>query len=315
VISEESLSYLVSGATVCVNLALAMVIGGLASDIRLSANPSGWGRIMARRACCVRRGGFYLGAGALVALCGFQAALMSGGVDRTVGTVAWTLIKNTHFGHAWTAGLVGWSVTAFAAWSIHTEGVQARRCLIAGAGLSLFVWSRSVVSHAGSLGDWSRYIVVDWIHLVLVSLWVGIVILATTIKLPAVSSTPVDQIAAARWVARLSSTATVALVGIVLTGTFKSWNSLPSMASLWLSAYGLLLSAKVGLVLVAATIGGYNRFIVLPPLLRDLNSAQTHASKNWRDHFALALRLEICFLILALIAAAVLSNAEPPMDG
>lgn len=57
---EGPLRYLLYSDTVAVNLALAMVLGGLASEFWLSRTSSGWGHDMARKACRVRRAGFSL---------------------------------------------------------------------------------------------------------------------------------------------------------------------------------------------------------------------------------------------------------------
>ncbi len=312
---EGALRSLLNGDTVAINLALAMVVGGLASDIWLARNGSGWGREMARTACRFRRGGFSFGVVALLAMWWLQAAAMSEATDVPVGPVAWTLLRDTHFGHAWIAGFVGWLLAAAAAWSFVEDGAQTWRRSLAAAGLTAFVWSRSVVSHAGSQGDWSGYVAVDWLHLVLVSVWVGIVLAAAATKLPGLSSPKTDGTAAARWLGRLSNTATMALVGIVLTGAFKTWTSVPSIGALWPSDYGLLLAVKVGLVLVAVALGGYNRFVVLPPLFRELESAESHVARQWRRHLVRAFRFEALVLVFALMAAAALSSTEPPSIG
>lgn len=254
----------------------------------------------------------------MLALWWLQAASMSEAADLAVGAAAWTLLKDTYLGHAWVAGFVGWSLAAWAAWFADRNGAQIPRPLrrpLAAAGLAAFVWSRSVVSHAGSQGDWSGHVAADWLHLALVGLWLGIVLVAAATKLPAVEAPKDHGMAAARWVACLSATATVALVGIVLTGAFKTWSSVPSIGALWPSDYGLLLLVKVGLVLVAVALGAYNRFWVLPSLFLDLGSAGGHESRNWRRHLVLAFKLEAIVLVLVLIAAAALSGTEPPSIG
>jgi putative copper resistance protein D len=312
---EGLLNYLLYSDTVALNLALALVLGGLASDIWLSPNVSAWGQNMALKASGIRRVGLYLGLVALLSMGWLQAVSMSDGVDVALGSAAWTLLKDTHLGHAWVVGLVGWTFAGAAVWNADSIGTKLRHWLLAAAGLSLFVWSRSIVSHASSQGDWSRYIAVDWVHLVLVSLWVGIVLVAATIKLPAQSAPRADGLAAVRWVDRLSTTATVALVVIVLTGAYKIWTNIPSIGVLWPSDYGLLLAIKVGLVSVAVALGGYNRFRVLPPLMLCLKTPGIPTGGHWRVHLVRALRLETVVLILVLIAAAVLSSMEPPGAG
>ena len=309
------LGYLQYGDTVAINFALALVLGGLASDIWLAPNASAWGQRMAQKASTIRRAGFVLGLLALVAAIGLQAFSMSDGADMPLGTAAWNLLRETHLGHAWIAGLVGWLVAGTAVWIVGKRGVQWRQSLIAAAGLTVFVWSRSIVSHAGSRGDWSLFVAVDWIHLVLVSVWVGIVLVSAFVTLPAKLSPQIDGLASVRWVESLSTTATVALMGIAITGVYKTWTSVSSIASLWPSEYGLLLAVKVSLVAVAAALGGYNRFRVLPPLLRDLQSVETQAQANWRVHLVRAVRIEAVVLILVLVVAAVLSGTEPPDMG
>ena len=315
---EGLLRILLFGDTVAIHLALALVLGCMASDLWLSPSASAWGDGMARRAGRIRRLGFLLGVVAILGLWWLQATSMGEVADLAVGAAAWTLLKDTHLGHAAVSGFVGWSLAAVAVWPADRVGAQTRhwfRRLAASAGLALFVWSRSVVSHAGSQGDWSRYVLVDWVHLVLVSLWVGIVLVAAATKLPAAVSRKADGIAAAQWIASLSTTATVALVGIVLTGAFKTWVSVPAVVGLWASDYGVLLSIKLGLVLVAVALGGYNRFWVLPFLFLDLKSAQGHAAGRWRRHLVWAFRLEAAVLVLVLITAAVLSGTESPSMG
>lgn len=309
---EGFLRFLLYGDTVAINLALALVLGGWASDRWLAPVTSGWACDMARKARRVRRGGFCLGAAALSALGWLQASSLSEGADVALGTAAWTMITDTHLGHAWVAGFVGWSLAAAAAWPAASAPARPGHLVLAAAGLTAFIWSRSVVSHAGSHGDWSRYVAVDGLHLALVSLWVGIVLVAAAWRLPSASVSGADGIAASRWVANLSSTATVALAGIVLTGAFKSWAIVPSIAALRSTDYGSLLLVKVGLVTAAAALGGFNRFVVLPPLLRELGSAPSHAASHWRHQLVRAFRLEAVFLVLVLIVAAALSGAEPP---
>ncbi len=315
---EGLLRILLYGDTVAVNLALAVVLGSVASDLWLSPSAAVWGDGMAQRAGRIRRVGFSLGTAAMLALWWLQATSMSEAAELAVGAAAWTLLTDTHLGHAGAAGFVGWCWAAAVVWSADTGGSSTRhllRRLLCLGGLAAFVWSRSVVSHAGSQGDWSRYVLVDCVHLVLVSLWVGIVLVAAATKLPAVASPRDDGLAAARWMASLSTTATVALVGIVLTGAFKTWVSIPAIVGLWASDFGVLLSLKLGLVFVAVALGGYNRFRVLPSLFLDLRSVQGHAPARWRLHLVWVFRLEAAVLVLVLIAAAVLSGTEPPSMG
>ena len=85
--------------------------------------------------------------------------------------------------------------------------------------------------------------------------------------LPAACGDP-DRTDGARWVEALSSTATLALAGVVLTGALNVWRGAGgSVGQLAGTPYGTVLWVKLGLVGVAATLGGANRFFVMPRLL------------------------------------------------
>ena len=135
---EGSLRYLLYGDVVAVNLALAMVLGGLASDFWLSRHASGWAHDMARKARRVWRRGFSLGLVALLAMWWLQAASMSDVADVAVGAAAWTLLRDTHFGHAWIAGLVGWSLATAATWSVARGSARYGHHLVTAAGLTAY---------------------------------------------------------------------------------------------------------------------------------------------------------------------------------
>lgn len=312
---EGLLHVLQLGDAIAINLALALVLGGWVSGHWLPPNPSGWGQDGARTACRLRRVGFAVGVVALLALWWLQAVSMSEAAALALPTAAWRLLVDTHFGQAWWVGAVAWLLAAAGAWPLQIIGTpfpQAGRRVLTAMALAAFVWSRSVVSHAGAQGDWSVDVAVDGLHLLLVSVWVGIVLVAAATKLPAAPAGQSDGTAAAHWVACLSATATLALAGIVLTGAFKTWVSVPELAALGSTDYGQRLWIKLGLVSVAVALGGYNRFKVMPPLRLEMASPASPAARPWLRHWTLALRLEAAVLLAVLVVAAALSSTEPP---
>ena len=185
------------------------------------------------------------------------------------------------------------------------------------AALGVLLYSRSMVSHAGANGDFTLAVAIEWIHLALVSLWVGAVIVAGWL-LPRQGAADVplpdlqDNADQARYIEALSRTATIALAGIVLTGATAAWRILGDPANLAGNPYGTTLLVKLGLVLCAAALGGFNRFFVMPPLLRALRHPDQAAS-HARRRFTRILRIEVLVLAAALVAAAFLTSTAPPV--
>jgi len=219
------------------------------------------------------------------------------------------MVRETHYGHAWSAG--------FAALTAAVIGMAASRrlCVPIGVlGLATFMLTRSVVSHAGIDGDFTLKVGVDWLHLVLVCLWVGMVFIGAFIALRQRPHTQGDAADSAAWVASLSEAATVALVGIVLTGALKVWWATPSVAQLVASSYGGVLLVKVLLVGAAMGLGGVNRFFVMPPLLGRLQGTAPR-EPNLQRRFVRVLRMEALVLLLVFAVAAILSGTPNPGEG
>jgi putative copper resistance protein D len=306
---EGLLKYLMYGDAVAIQCGLALMVGGLASMLWLRHGVSAW----ARGVVNVSRRSFIVGAAiALVASATalwFQAAAMGDGSLASAGTMVPMMVRETHFGHAWSIGIVALLVSAMAMAALGRLGV-----LVAVPGLAVFVLTRSVVSHAGVDGDFTLKAAVDWVHLVLVCLWVGMVLLGAFVALQQAPKTHADASDAALWVSSLSTAATVALACIALSGLLKAWWATPSIGQLVASTYGGVLLAKVLLVGVAIGLGGINRFFVMPPLLAGLRNPR-HPAPGLHRRFVRVLRIEAAVLLLVFVAAAVLSGTPTPGEG
>ena len=210
------------------------------------------------------------------------------------GEAVWSMLSATHLGLAWWIGLGALSVAAGAA-CLHGRGAV----LASLAGMAVFCYSRSMVSHAASQGDISVPMLADWVHLMSMAVWTGAVIAGALVS---------GRLHGAEWPgygAALSRWATIGLCGVVLSGVASAWHNLGGSVVLPASAYGAVLVVKLMLVAVAVALGAYNRFAVLP-LLSD---PQTGAAAARR--FRLVLRIEALVLCGVLVAAAVLSSTAP----
>ncbi|MBV8501590.1 MAG: CopD family protein [Paucibacter sp.] len=305
---DGALSLLMRADLVAIHLGLALVMSSLASELWMEGRRSAWATGVVAQAAQARQTGFLLGLIGLGASLWFEAAAMSESPLFAAGAALGALLAHTHYGHAALVGLFAWLA---AAGFLRVSHVGARKLVLFVAGLSgvcVFVVTRSAVSHAASQGDLTVDVAVDAIHLALVCLWVGVVIAGARLMIPSEALPAADRSDVWRWVSKMSSTATVAIAGILASGLFKIWRGWMDAGSLGTyidSAYGHALVVKLALVAVAATLGGLNRFVGLPRL----QAQDQGGGHRW---LLLVLRAEACTLLLVLVAAAVLSSSELP---
>jgi putative copper resistance protein D len=300
-------------ATVALNLALAVAVGAGAtwlSVARLASRWSGLQRVGARRTAT--------GALVIVMLSSafvlwLQAAGMAEVPVMRGGEAAWTMLTATHLGAAWKIGIAAlvFSMVAMAL------GARMERTRLCGSmnllGLAVFLYTRSMVSHAAAGGDFSLPMSAQWLHLMAVCLWVGEVFVAGFFVLAALpGERQDDRNDCARYIESLSTSATVSLGCIIASGLFSAWHNLGSAAALVGNPYGTTLLAKLALVSAAATLGGVNRLMVMPKLMAALRSDSPAGAFVTRQFIAI-LRLEAGVLLAVLILAAILSSTSPPM--
>jgi putative copper resistance protein D len=220
------------------------------------------------------------------------------------------MLRSTHLGHAWAIGMA--ALVLATAGAFMRSGRDAVAALPTLAALAVFWYTRSMVSHAASEGDLSLPLLADWIHLGLISLWVGEVLIAGGIMLRRGADTvAADRRARAAYVASLSASATLALAGIFVTGLYASWRNLGGLGNLLGNPYGNTLVAKLLLVGAAALLGGFNRFAVMPPWLAR-ESAGAAAPAQLPRRFRRVLQVEALVLLAVVAAAAWLASTSPP---
>ncbi len=216
------------------------------------------------------------------------------------GDATMTMLSATHYGHAWMVGVVC-VITIAAAARFGLVGHRRSTTIAWIVGFGALVYTRSIVSHAGSDGDLSLAVAVDSIHLVGVSLWAGVVWVTACVMRP---SRDGMSTGAESWLRTLSTIATIALTAILLTGFVNAWRATAgSISALPGSTYGTVLLAKVALVVCAAGLGGINRWVFLPRLPATLLAHRA---------FATILRIEFGVLAIVSLLAAALGNLEPP---
>ncbi|MDE2147208.1 MAG: CopD family protein [Burkholderiales bacterium] len=313
--NEAALLALLRTSAVAADAGLALGLGALASRLWLRGGDSPWAQQVAARAQAALRAGLALAAVASGGRLWFEAAAMAGPSIAQAGPMALTMAWQTHLGQAWLAGLAALAVAGAVA---ATQGVARGRggaLALAALALAVFAYTRSVVSHAGDAGDWSLPVAMNGLHQLLAALWLGLVLMAALRVATGAAVSPADRADAARWALALSTTATLALAGIAVTGLFNTWRAAGSAAQLPAllgSGYGRILLVKLALVGVAVAMGGYNRWRVMPGLLQGLAAATGGGGAAAHRRFTRVLRTEAVVLALVLVAAVVLGSSAPP---
>ena len=122
---------------------------------------------------------------------------------------------------------------------------------------SALTWSAA--GHAGVGSRWVLALLVDAVHLVSASAWLGGLALLVGVVL---SHTSVDRATAGGVVRRFSSLALTCVVLIIVTGTYQTWRNTGSWGALFHTRYGLLVCAKVLILLLLVLLGLRARWVL-----------------------------------------------------
>lgn len=303
------------GATVVLNLSMAALIGASLSDRWLHASSSHWAMrnlVILRRICLTSATTALLASFAMLWL---EAASMAEVAMSEAAPAIHSVLTATHYGFAWKIGVAALAVVTVITMLRWTPPHRPTADLARLAAIGVFLYSRSMVSHAGAGGAIGWAVVADWIHLVLISVWIGEVLIAGFVTLRHAKGTiGQDGPERAQYTQTLSNSATIALAGIFVTGIISAWRSLGSLENATGNPYATILLLKLALVATAAALGGLNRFLVMPRLLADLRSAGASSMKQ-QGKFVFILQVESFVLVATLMLAAVLSSTSPPTAG
>jgi putative copper resistance protein D len=297
--------------TALLNLAAAVLAGASVARLWLGrSRAAGWAAVRCQPVRHAAVAGAFVALVANSLLFWLASAAMAEVPLSEAGPAIWSMLTATHLGFAWSIGMGGLTLA--------TAGAIVRRdkgrgpALLSLISLALFWYTRSMVSHAASEGDFSLPLLADWLHLGLTSLWVGEVMVAGGIILGGADAvTAADRRERAAYVASLSSSATFALAGIFVTGLYASWRNLGGFGNLAGTLYGNTLAAKLLLVGVAAMLGGFNRFFVMPPWLAN-EAAGKAVPENLPARFRRILWIEALVLVAVVVLAAWLASTSPP---
>nr|WP_315397144.1 CopD family protein [uncultured Duganella sp.] len=291
-------AYLQTAGALLLNLALAWMLAALLAARWLRVSDEAW----SRRACALLERS--MPAAALLALSASAGALWAAAAAMAdvplgaAGEAFAVLISRSGYGRIGVAGGVCLLATAALFWRGRRLPGRDWLALVLLGG---FAFSRAANSHAAEHGLLSTGVLVEWLHLLLICVWVGAVAVAGWLVLPLAGA---KSAAPGRYLDLLSDAATFALVGIAASGLYNAWRVFGTWAQVGTGAYETTLAVKLLLVALAVAAGGYNKFVGFPAASLGRTGALTRITR--------LLQIESVALVGAMLAAVVLASMPPP---
>jgi len=162
--------------------------------------------------------------------------------------------------------------------------------------------------HAAQTSPRGVSVMLDWVHLVAGSLWLGGLIGLLVLW---------GSLAAGRRVAglsvcvpRFSNVALVSVAFLLASGTGATVIHMPILAALWETSYGKAILVKIGLLAAAMLLGAVNLLHTKPRLVAARNDPEH--GRPAASLLRTAISLETLLIATAVFAAAVLSSFAPP---
>jgi copper transport protein len=245
------------------------------------------------------------GALALVALANILLQGAAAGGLTLVDAFSWDLFTNvidTRYGGVILIQSALAATLALTALALrHSEG-RDRRPLVAltlalSAGLAV---TPSFSGHASTLN--ALGLASDVVHVVAASLWTGG--LAFTL-LGLLLSGDNRWLVAMTCVPRFSTMAVFSVVALIAAGIVSAYLQVRTWSGLWETEYGLLLLAKIALLLPLLALGAYNNRYAVPRCKSGI------ASPLERRRFLRTIGAELSIMTAVVAITAVLINADP----
>jgi copper transport protein len=162
--------------------------------------------------------------------------------------------------------------------------------------------------HAGQTAPRALSLLLDWLHLVSGSIWLGGLIGLLVLWRSFPAGKRVSGLIAV--VPRFSNVAFVSVFVLLGSGTWATVLHMPILSAMWTTSYGQAILVKIGLLLAAMLFGAVNLVRTKPRLVAARNRPELGAPTA-----ALLRRLisvEALLITAAVFAAATLSSLAPP---
>ena len=227
------------------------------------------------------------------------------------------LFRATAFGRGYVDMMACFALFCLAAWTALwldrpdrerrsiAEVVSLTGALLAGIAVLLLPGS---AGHAAQTSPRGISVILDWLHLITGSLWlgglIGLIILWSSVG----ASQRVSSLSVV--VPRFSNVAFLSVLLLLGTGTWATINHMPALDALWLTGYGVAILVKIGLLIAAMALAAGNLLRTKPRLRAAAQDPELGepAARMLRG----LISGEAALITAAVFAAAVLSSLAPP---
>jgi copper resistance protein D len=231
----------------------------------------------------------------------YQAVAISGGTLQDAFGVVPAVLAQTHVGYAWSVAFCGGLVlllTALAGRASLVRDALLWFAVIAVAG------GKAALGHTADAGPAAAVIGLHTVHVLVASVWGGLVIAAGLAVLPALGASTARGILI-RTATQMTGMSLLAALLVLVTGALEAARGIGgSLEASAATTWGHVLTLKLSLVALALVLGGLNRYSALPRLRRTASTMDAHTFSN-------VLYLEALVVIGVFIASAVLAHATP----
>jgi putative copper resistance protein D len=217
-----------------------------------------------------------------------------------------TVLLKTHFGSVWMARISLLGLLGFTSMFPKNERLGLAAC-------ALLLGTSSLSGHAADSGSLSLAVLLDWLHLLAVSAWVGgLLYLALLLRRWIASYKPeVDPLALITSVERFSTLAAASVAVILATGSYQIWQRVGSLAALLHTEYGQTLLVKLVLVLFLLVLGAFNRYVICPRFSRHSGGPATVLPAEAPRMLFKSVAIEIVLGSLIMVCVAILLQLPP----
>lgn len=218
-------------------------------------------------------------------------------------------VIETSFGTVWLVRM-GLTVILLAVWFLlENRSAASTKKQILMLGLSLILIGTTTAIGHGAASEQLSAIIIDYIHNLIASVWIGGVIFFGFVLLPAFTKLDDSkkELASLLMIPRFSSIIIVSLGIVIITGPTLLWLLEDDVSLLSQSYYGLMIITKIAIGSAMVALGGYNQFRIQKVAERSLNSTLTVHKKLKRSLWA-----EAVLGIILLGIVALLTNSSLP---
>ncbi len=229
-------------------------------------------------------------------------------------------LTSTSWGRLWLVREAGLVVVAAALWwrVIRRDG-GSRAARIGVVAMSAVVWFGAWAGHAAVLPrSPSIAAMASALHLGAAGVWAGGLAVLVACLLPAMRRDPDARgpIVASAWRA-FSPMAAVATIVLVATGLYETGRHIPEVGAVTSTVYGEVVGLKLGLIVAALIVAGFNTLLVNPqlaaPIGRMLGRPLGWSPVSLR-RFTTLVGAEVALLIVAVAGAALLTSVVTPRE-